>query len=144
MFVPVAALVLLAGGCGGGHSSPPLTKAEYVKQVTQVRQGIEASLGTLTTLSGAPAAAVAVGKVQEEMRTAAKQLEAISPPTEIAAEHEKLTTGVSDFADELDPLIAKLKQGNLQALSTLPNLHGFLEVRAAAIAITKAGYPISN
>lgn len=143
MFVPVAAVVLLAGGCGG-HSSPPLTKTEYVKQVVKVRQGIEASLGTLTTLSGAPAAAVAVGKVQEDMRTAAKQLGEISPPTAIKAEHEKLTTGVSDFADELDPVIAKLKKGDLQALAALPNLHGFLEVRAAAIAITKAGYPISN
>jgi hypothetical protein len=144
MLLAVAAVVLLAGGCGGHSSGPPLTKTQYITQVAKVRQGIVVALGTLGSLNGASDAADALAKVQDDMRTAEKQLKAINPPASIATEHEKLTTGVGDFADELDPVISKLKQGNLGALSQVPNLQGFTEIQSALEAISQAGYPISS
>ncbi len=144
MLLAVAATALLVGGCGGHSSGPPLTKAQYVTQVAKVRQGIVVSLGKLGSLSGAPAAAGALARVQDRMREAKKQLEAINPPAPIAAQHEKLTAGVRDFADELDPVIAKLKQGELGALSQIPSLQGFTEIQSALEAISQAGYPIES
>jgi hypothetical protein len=144
MLLVVAATALLAGGCGGHSSGPPLTKVQYVTQVAKVRQALVVSLGTLGSLNGASDAATALAKVQNEMRSAEKQLKAINPPASIASEHEKLTTGVGDFADELDPVIAKLKNGNIGALSQIPNLQGFNEIQSALEAISQAGYPISS
>jgi hypothetical protein len=143
MLVVVGALAMLAGGCGGHSKGPPLTKARYVQQVAKIRRGIVVSLGGLGSLSGAPAAATALANVQDDMQAAEKQLKDINPPASIATEHDKLTTGVGDFADELDPVIDKLKQGNLGALSQIPNLKGFTEIQAALEAISQAGYPIS-
>jgi hypothetical protein len=140
----VAASALLTGGCGGHSSGPPLTKAQYVTQVAKVRQGIVVSLGKLGSLSGAPAAAGALARVQDNMRNAEKQLEAINPPAPIATQHEKLTTGVGDLADELDSVITRLKQGDLGALSEVPNLQGFTEIQSALEAISQAGYPIES
>ncbi len=138
------ATALLAGGCGGHSSGPPLTKVQYVTQVAKVRQGLVVSLGTLGSLNGASDAATALAKVQDDMRTAEEQLKAINPPAAIASEHEKLTTGVGDFADELDPVIEKLKDGDIGALSQVPNLQGFNEIQSALEAISQAGYPISS
>jgi hypothetical protein len=144
LLVTVAAAAMLAGGCGGHSSGPPLTKAQYVVQVAKVRRGIVVSLGGLGSLSGATAAADALTKVQDDMRTAESRLKAINPPASISAEHDRLTTGVGDFADELDPVIGKLKQGDLGALSQIPNLHGFTEIQSALEAIGQAGYPIGS
>jgi hypothetical protein len=144
MLLAVAAAALLAGGCGGHSSGPPLTKSEYVTQVAKVRRGIVVSLGKLGSLSGASGAAGALARVQEKMRDAEKELEAINPPAPIAGQHEKLTTGVGDFADELDPVIAKLKQGDPGALSQVPSLKGFTEIQSALEAISQAGYPIES
>ena len=114
-------------------------------QVAKVRQSIVVSLGKLGSLSGAPAAAGALARVQGRMREAGKQLEAINPPAPIATQHEKLTAGVGDFADELDPVIAKLKQGELGALSQVPNLQGFSgDPVGTARRSSQAGYPIES
>ena len=41
-------------------------------------------------------------------------------------------------------MIAKLKQGELGALSQIPSLQGFTEIQSALEAISQAGYPIES
>ena len=73
-----------------------------------------------------------------------KKLEDITPPDNVKTAHEKLTKAVGEFADELDPIIDKLNDGNLAALGSVTTLKGFTDIQSAATAIGKAGYNING
>jgi hypothetical protein len=136
---------LLAGGCGGGGGgSKPLSKTDYVKQMTAIGKSLSTSISTLSSVTTAAKAATALAKVQTDLRDAVKQLDAITPPDDVKTAHEQLSTAVREFADELGPVVTKLKKGNLAALSSVTTLKGLTDIQTAANAITKAGYKISG
>ena len=137
-------VALLAGGCGGGSSSPPLTKTEYVKQMKTIGRSLSTSINSVASVTSPKDAAAALGKVQGDLRTAADQMKKISPPTNIQDQHDELTQAVDDFADQLDPIIEKLDNGNLAALAGVTTLKGFRDLQTAAGKITKAGYKING
>lgn len=140
-------LTVLAAGCGGGGSggAQPLDKADYVKQMQSIGQSLSTSLSTLSAASSsAKKAATALSQVQTKLRDAADKIKGITPPTEIATEHEKLGDAVREFADELGPVITKLKGGNLSALSSLTNLQGITDIQTASTAIQNKGYKIGG
>jgi hypothetical protein len=137
------AAVLLVGGCGGS-SKPPMTKAAYVAKMKTIGRTLSSSINGVATVSNPKDAATALGKVQDDLRQAAKDMKALSPPADIKDQHEKLTQAVNDFADELDPIIEKLDNGNLAALGGVTALKGFHELQTAAGQITKAGYKING
>ena len=139
----LGAISLLLGGCGGS-SEPPLSKGDYVKQMTVIGHQLSTSINSVATVTDAKSAATALGNVQTDLRKAADQMDAISPPTEIKDQHDALTKAVNDFADQLDPIIEKLNNGNLSALATLTTLKAFKELQTAAQQITKAGYKING
>jgi hypothetical protein len=139
----MGALVLLVGGCGG-KSQPPLSKTEYVKQMKVIGQMLSTSINSISGARTPKAAATALTKVQDDLKTAAGEMKKINPPADVKDAHEKLTQAVSDFADQLGPVIDKLNSGNLSALATVTTLKAFRDLQAAAGAITKAGYKISG
>jgi hypothetical protein len=160
-FLPMLALwaasMLLAAGCGGGGggttgaspittvaSSPPLAKADYVKQMKVIGQSLSTSLNSLGKATTAPKAAKALAKVQVDLRAAADKIEAITPADAIKTPHANLVKAVRDFADELTPVITKLKAGNMAALSTVPTLKGLTEIQTASTAIANRGYKIGG
>jgi hypothetical protein len=138
----VGLAVGLLAGCGGG--SKPLSKPEYIKQMTTIGKGLSASISTLGSASTPATAAVALAKVQVDLRNAAKQLDSITPPKDVKDQHDQLTTAVNEFADELSPVITKLKAGNLAALGSVTTLKGLTDIQSAANAITNKGYKISG
>ena len=159
----LAALALIAAGCGksgGGGStettaatteatttasaSPPLGKSEYVTQMQQIGQSLSAALNNFGSATTAATAAIALARVQAQLRTAADKLADISAPDPISVQHAKLVRAVRDFADELDPVIAKLKKGDLTALQTVPTLKGLTEIQSASTAIASKGYAIGG
>jgi hypothetical protein len=141
----LGALALLVGGCGGGgKSEPTLTKAQYVKQMTVIGRKLSSSINSVARVSKPKDAAAALTKVQENLKSAADQMKAINPPSDIKDEHEKLTQAVSDFADQLSPIIDKLNKGDMSALSQVTTLTAFRDLQNAATAITKAGYKING
>ncbi len=73
-------------------------------------------------MTSAADAASTLEKVQGDLRNAEKELDAITPPADVKAPHEQLTSAVGEFADELGPVITKLKAGNLAALNTVLTL----------------------
>src|SRR5204863_280141 len=77
-------------------------------------------------------AAAALTAVQTDLRKAADRIESIAPPEQIKAQHAHLAKAVRDFADELDPVIAKLKKGAMTALQTVPTLKGLQEIQTAS------------
>ncbi len=145
MLVLVAVVGLLAGGCGGSSSgSQPLSKPEYVKQMATIGQSLSGSINSLGTPASAPAAVTGLTKVQSDLRDAQKKLQTITPPDDVKTQHESLTKAVGDFADELDPIIAKLKKGDMTALASITTLKAIGEIQTAADAIVKAGYKING
>jgi hypothetical protein len=136
-------LVLLVGGCGG-KSQPPLSKAEYVQQMKSIGKTLSTSIDSIAGVRTPKAAATALAKVQDDLKTAAGQMKKINPPPDVKDAHEKLTQAVSDFADQLGPVIDKLNSGDLSALRTVTTLQAFRDLQTAAGEITKAGYQING
>jgi hypothetical protein len=161
-----AGLLLLAAGCGGGGksnangttegatteaaatttaaASTPLPKAAYVNRMKAIGRSLSTSLSSLGAATTAAKAAVALTAVQTDLRKAADRIESITPPEQIKAQHAQLAKAVRDFADELDPVITKLKAGAMTALQTVPTLKGLQEIQTASTAIAKKGYKIGG
>ena len=161
-----AGLLLLAAGCGGGgksnangttegatteaaatttaEASTPLAKAAYVNRMKAIGRSLSTSLNSLGSATTAAKAAVALTAVQTDLRKAADRIESITPPEPIKAQHAQLAKAVRDFADELDPVITKLKAGAMTALQTVPTLKGLQEIQTASTAIAKKGYKIGG
>jgi hypothetical protein len=165
--VLAAYLVLIAAGCGGGKSSAngttegtttttaaapattkavatPLAKGAYVTRMKAIGRSLSTSLNTLGSATTAAKAAVALTAVQTDLRKAADRIQSITPPEPIKAQHAQLAKAVRDFADELDPVIAKLKAGTITALQSVPTLKGLQEIQTASTAIANKGYKIGG
>lgn len=139
----VGMAALLVTGCGSSGPKP-LSKADYVKQMTVIGKTLSTSLNTLGSATTAKSAATSLAKVQTDIRAAVTKLDAITPPKDVKDAHEQLSKAVAEFADELGPVITKLKAGNLQALQSVTTLKGLTDIQTAAAAITKAGYSIGG
>jgi len=158
----LAALALLAAGCGksggGGttesaatteatttaSAAPQLGKSEYVAQMQEIGQSLSAALSNFGSATTAATAAVALARVQDQLRSAADRLAGINAPGAISVQHGQLVKAVRDFADELGPVIAKLKKGDLTALQAVPTLKGLTEIQSASTAITNKGFAIGG
>jgi hypothetical protein len=125
-------------------SGSPLAKGAYVAKMQAIGQSLSTSLGKLQSATNAKTAATALSAVQTDLRAAADRLDGITPPDRIKSEHDQLVKAVRDFADELGPVITKVKAGKIQALSTVPSLKGLTEIQTAAAAIAAKGYKIGG
>src|SRR5580765_2807883 len=104
--------------------------------------GLGQSLNKFANASTPKAAGASLTAAQDDLRTAAKKLDDINPPENVQAAHQKLVDAVNEFADELDPIIQKLNNGNASAAQLVLTTKGFQALQAASNAIAKAGYPI--
>lgn len=143
MLVAGGMAAVLVAGCGGGGSKP-LSKADYVTQMTAIGKDLSSSLTTVGNPTTAKAAATGITQLQVDLRDAVKKLEAIKPPDDVKVQHEQLSKAVAEFADELDPVITKLKAGNLTAIQSVMTLKALTDIQKSAQAITKAGYKIGG
>ncbi len=158
MLLLVGSMGLLAAGCGGGSSSTtttttaaatttvaaaPVTKAAYARRMVAIGTGLTNSINSVDS-SSAAGAATSLVKLQADLRDAQKQLAALTPPTDVTIPHQNLTAAVGEFADELDPVIAKLKAGKLAALQTVGQMAALKKIGTATAAIAAAGYKISG
>ncbi|HUY70779.1 MAG TPA: hypothetical protein VMV08_00935 [Gaiellaceae bacterium] len=137
--LPLLVAALLLGGCGGG-SKAPLSSASYLTQMMAIEHELSGLISTTAAASTPKAAAAALVTVQSDLRSAVTQLQAISPPAKAKAAHAELITAAGELANELAPVIAKLKGGNLAALATVTSLKGFADLLKASAAFTKAGF----
>jgi ABC-type glycerol-3-phosphate transport system substrate-binding protein len=161
----VGAAALPAGGCGGGGgsssssssttttttasstttstSAAPLTKAVYARRMKAIGTDLTNSINGVNPSTAAEAATSLV-KVQADLRAAQRELAAMTPPADVVIAHRNLTAAVGEFADELDPVIAKLRAGKLAALQTVGQLAALQKIGTATAAIAAAGYNIAG
>jgi hypothetical protein len=138
-----AAVALMAVGCGGGGSQP-LSKADYQKQMGVIGTKLTTALNSLGTATTASTAATSLKKLRSDLADAADEMEAITPPPKVEAEHQQLADGVREFGEQLDPIITKLEGGRMEALSGVTSLSSLLKIQKASLAINKKGYDITG
>ena len=109
-----------------------------------IGKSLSASVSAFGSLTNAADAVKALTAAQTALRGAADRIAAITPPDAIKSQHAQLIKGVRDFADELGPIVAKLKKGDMTALSTPGTLKGLAEIQASATAISNKGYKIGG
>ncbi|MCB0879723.1 MAG: hypothetical protein KDC46_12195 [Thermoleophilia bacterium] len=147
----MAVWAMLATSCG----STEVTKAEYGKQLRSAMAELEDAYGD-TAAATTPAAGGDAGTAtprtvddlrssQLALRDAANRLDAITPPAELANDHDALVQGVRDMADAVDLLIEAQQQAesNPEQAKKLARQFAsddsFGTVEAAASRIQSAG-----
>ncbi|MDX6442547.1 MAG: hypothetical protein QOE43_2276 [Gaiellaceae bacterium] len=152
------ALVFAAAGCGAGASSSTTTAATRTvaaapstandTYVTRMRK-LGVTLSTAITLASqtnsatAPATDAAnLVRVQRALIHAAAALAAITPPSNVRADHALLLKGVREYASELNGVIRRVRRGQVAALHSIPNLRGLHDMKRGSDAILAKGYAI--
>jgi hypothetical protein len=141
----VAGTVFLTAGCGGGGKKP-VTKAEYEAQMQPIASRLASTAGALTSATTKKAGIDALTKLEVALTEAAKQLDQITPPANVAKAHAQLTAAASEFATELEPLIAKLRAGApsvYAVLFSVTSLKGFKALQNVQRAYAAQGYRFS-
>ncbi len=151
----LAALVVLAAGCGGGGGGggTQLTKAQYEQQLQSVGQSIDASFEELTqSFQGdSPSfdkAADQIAVIQDQMRQQADELDDVTPPDDVQAEHDKMVEGLRGFADDLDEFRQAVEDKSVEAMTkfadTFTNSESAKQIQEAGDSLKEKGYDIEQ
>ncbi len=138
----LAALALLAAGCGGDDGS---SKEDYEREVRSVGATLQQTFGELgTSISGSGSTEQAATKLEEgaaSLDKAAADFRDIDPPSEIEDSHNQIVSGLEALADEFRKGAQAAEGGDLQELLTFAQgLQGSDAVRQ----ITQAGNDIES
>jgi hypothetical protein len=146
--VLVVALALLAAGCGGGgndEAGKPLTKAQYQAELQKLSNEVGAelrqSVGASTTLKKGD-----VPKLQQSLRSFAKKVEALNPPTAVADLHTRLVAAMRGLADDLPSLVTTLDKAKdpSAAIAALFGAKPIQELIQLQQSFKDKGYDISS
>ena len=146
--------VVVAAGCGSSASTQD-SHVEYqehlapvARDVTDVVNGFEKLAASSIVYPAKPddakKARRVVERMQSSLRAAATDLDDVTPPPAVAADHAKLTRTTRKLADDLGPVIGQLKLGNLVAVGELTTLPVVAEVHRALTAIAAKGYSVPS
>jgi hypothetical protein len=139
-----ALATLCLAGCGGGGGPKPLGKAAYDKQMTAIGKSLGAAFEPVAGAKTAHKAEVALVKVQGKLAAVDQELDAITPPSAVKTDQAHLVKAIEELDRELDPVVAKLKSGDLKALGAIDSLKGIKDLTVAVEAISTAGYNIGG
>jgi uncharacterized phage infection (PIP) family protein YhgE len=146
------AVLLVAGGCGGGGDGEALSSENYGDAVAEVGDVLEQAFGEVAEeaqgLSGdvdsleaagdaLDSLAGTVAKGSEALLTAADDLEGLEPPDDAIEANQQLADGLRALAADMDELEAALQDGDF---SEIVNLGRQLE----QIATSDAGMQIET
>jgi hypothetical protein len=143
----LAAVLLLVSACGGGGKKSPTTAPTTTAAAAPATTTTSAKPLGRAAYDAQMRAGAALVKLQAHLRSAANTLAGIAPPAAIKAKHAALVKAVRDYADELDAVIAKVRNGTLEAASVpsaIVGLPGVGEIVNASSAISNAGYAIGG
>lgn len=138
----LAALALLAAGCGGDDGS---SKEDYEREVRAVGGTLERTFGELgNSISGSGSTEQAATKLEEgaaSLDKAAADFRDIEPPSEIEDSHNQIVSGLEALADEFRKGAQAAEGGDLrELLEFAQGLQGSDAVRQ----ITEAGNDIES
>jgi gas vesicle protein len=110
--VAALAAVLLAG-CSGEEDR--LTKSQYEQKVRSVYSGVQAAFESTRDADGSQLAR-RIEQAQQELLSAAGELESIEPPAAVEEETEELVEGMREYAESLDGVRAAAERNDSVAI----------------------------
>ncbi|MEX2197023.1 MAG: DUF6376 family protein [Thermoleophilaceae bacterium] len=138
----LAALALIAAGCGGDDGA---SEEDYEREVREVGQTLESTFGELgTSISGSGSTEQAAEKLEEgaaSLDEAAADFRGIDPPSDIEDSHNEIVSGLEALADEFRTGAEAAEGGDLSKL--LEFAQG-LQSSDAVQQITEAGNQIEE
>jgi hypothetical protein len=112
--------------------------------MTAIGKSLGAAFKPVAAAKTAHTAEVALVKVKSKLAAVDTELGAITPPTAVKTDQAHLAAAIEELGSELDPVIAKLKTGDLKALGAIDSLKGIKDLTVAVEAIGAAGYNIGG
>lgn len=128
LLVLVAVLAaLLLGACGSSDDSTStsssgdaLSEEDYATQVQEITASFASGFDDLSAAAANPTSPEAfrdsVIAIQDRITETVDDLDAITPPEDLASDHEQLVQVFADYRDGYDPIVVALDEDNQQAL----------------------------
>ena len=143
------ALAFAVAGCGGGGGGSRLSKAQYEQHLGADSQAITKAFQPLSTPPSSLSVLASELKVgQDKLRSAADDLNGVTPPKDVAKDNQALVQGLQKLADELESLrsAAAKKDPKLvqKALADLKTSHALVDARNATDDMKKKGYKLGG
>jgi soluble cytochrome b562 len=133
-------------GCGSSGSTR-LTQPQYSAKLAQIMANPIQARDTLYEIAQSGTAdateqmAPAFTQLQSDLRVAASALTKLNPPANAVAAHVQLQHGMTELADELDPIIAQAEAGDVHgAVDAFNQARGAADQRAASEKLSALGY----
>ncbi len=148
----LAALALVAAGCGGGEGR--LSKAEYEQRVAEIGRDIQAGFGDLSGTQIDPSdlggLADLLSRLSRALDTAADELSQLRPPEDAQAAQDELVAAARDLADLVREVARKVKTSTLAQLAQmqdeldLSRSDAFRRLQEAMEALKAKGYRLGG
>ena len=147
--VGLAFAVAGCGSGGGGGGGGTLSKAQYEQHLGADSQAITKAFQPLSTPPSSLSVLASELKVgQDKLRSAADDLNGVTPPKDVAKDNQSLVQGLQKLADELESLrsAAAKKDPKLvqKALADLKTSHALVDARNATNDMKKKGYKLGG
>ncbi len=114
LLVAFAAVALIAAGCGGDTEE----KNDYVDQVNKAQTEFADQVTKLSTAITSTSSSAADQKTIESYQTAVdgvvKDLEGITPPEDVKAEHQQLVDAMTTYGESVGTALEDLQGGSAQ------------------------------
>jgi hypothetical protein len=127
----VAASFVLVS-CAGENER--LSEAEYAERVRSVYADVQEAFRQ-TDVDDQSELAGRVEDAQEELRSAAGELEGVDPPDEVEAENAQIAEAMRTYADDLDRLREAAERGDSTAIA---NFNSRVATNDAVVAMMEA------
>ena len=140
----LAAGLLLAVAACGGSSSGQLSKSDYESQVGTIAVGLTGAIQAIGEASTIKGTVTALRQAEATFAKAADELDAITPPDDIADPHAALAKAVRDFGEELHPILGRVQKGNRLAVTGIQALPAIQQIIRASADIGHKGYNLGG
>ena len=114
LLVAFASVALIAAGCGGDTEE----KNDYVDQVnkaqTEFANQVTKLSSAITSTSSDSADRKTIQSYQDAVDGVVKDLEGITPPEDVQAEHQQLVDAMSTYGDSVGAALEDLQGGSAQ------------------------------
>lgn len=129
LLLALMSIALVAAGCGGEEESEqanePTAQEEYVEEVQDAIAPIATQSEDLVSQASQARRvndlAQPLGEAEEVYRTAAEDLEQITPPEDVQDLHEQLVAAQEDIADAADRAERAAERGNEDGIEAFRN-----------------------